>query len=919
MKKMAFLRAVSQWKRVLDNGRVITETAELGAASTATYALQNRVIAIVRPRNREEVQACARIASANGVAIYPISRGKNWGYGSRVPARDACALFDLSLMDKIVDLDRSLATVTIEPGVTTLALASYLRAHAPNLVASVPTATTTGASVVGNALDGGVGGGPHGDRFAYVYSLEVVLATGEVIRTGLDRLERGARLGHGEAHVGPSVRNLFIQGNFGIVTQMTVGLFPAPGDLRLLKLGFQSSDDLAPFVETIKSLMHAQVIREPVSIYNDYELISVSVPYPWSTTYGRTPLPKNVLALLRKAKSYSRWSAFVALASFDKDLGDAHERTVRRALKGYEVSASNVTAHRNSFYFPNGVGMFGLYWRKPGGAVEDADPNRDGCGLVFLDFVMPTDPELLVQVLAHIEPLVLSYGFEPSTEVHALWQRAVYLVVSIAYDRDVPGEDERVEACDRALTRYLAQLGILPARRRVGSMDLLPRSLDDSAAVFSRIKTALDPERVVAPGRYEWSDDISPPAKVRSGPKTRTAFEKIEQVNQSLLARRKQQKSNADGSPLRPYFLGRASYESMQSVSRYVLKALQEGASSMLEDESWRKVLGIDDALASALRRRNKERTAIGLLAGAFDAKGEYKALRFDSSLSNVAESAEISAKATDGDWRSPLILADLRERLGPSGSAYTIRHSDSTYFIRSLDQIGFRTVRVSPAGRLLETTERDPLTVYTRGWKQLLSGPHAPAVRRLLGDKRIRTNVFADLLLANLAIFAYLSERADSPSSGKDGALSIERHLPWTRLLLDGVTRFRGRRIHLLEHVAANKANFVLRPMFRSDNVTWIGEYVLEADWRHALKLLVHSPRNKRPLYVVQERARIGHEVFPIARGASFEFEGYFVGVDAIVAGGAVASGCVARIAERPRVGSGSPNTHLVPTLVGP
>lgn len=50
------------------------------------------------------------------VPVYPTSRGRSWGFGSRVPAADGCVLLDLGRMNRIVGFDERLAYVTVEPG-----------------------------------------------------------------------------------------------------------------------------------------------------------------------------------------------------------------------------------------------------------------------------------------------------------------------------------------------------------------------------------------------------------------------------------------------------------------------------------------------------------------------------------------------------------------------------------------------------------------------------------------------------------------------------------------------------------------------------------------------------------------------------------------------------------------------------------
>src|ERR1035437_3189287 len=109
--------ALYDWTTLVGPANVTTGLAELRAAVTGTFATSNRIPAIVRPANREEVQECLRIANRHGIPVYPISSGKNWGYGSRVPTADGCMLLDLSRMNQILDFSEELAYVTVEPGV----------------------------------------------------------------------------------------------------------------------------------------------------------------------------------------------------------------------------------------------------------------------------------------------------------------------------------------------------------------------------------------------------------------------------------------------------------------------------------------------------------------------------------------------------------------------------------------------------------------------------------------------------------------------------------------------------------------------------------------------------------------------------------------------------------------------------------
>jgi 4-cresol dehydrogenase (hydroxylating) len=119
--------ALEQWIRIVGQEHVVTDARALRAAETGTYATGHRIPAIVRPADRAQVQECMRAAQRTGVSVYPISSGRNWGYGSRMPASDGCVLLDLGRMNRIVDFSEELAYVTVEPGVTQAQLYSFLQ------------------------------------------------------------------------------------------------------------------------------------------------------------------------------------------------------------------------------------------------------------------------------------------------------------------------------------------------------------------------------------------------------------------------------------------------------------------------------------------------------------------------------------------------------------------------------------------------------------------------------------------------------------------------------------------------------------------------------------------------------------------------------------------------------------------------
>ena len=111
-------------------------------------------IAAVAPISTEEVRAIVRIAAEQRIPLWPISRGKNFGYGSAAPRVSGSVVVDLSRMKKI-EVDVENGTVLLEPGVGFFDLYDYLQSNKIPLWLSTPG--NSWGSVIGNALDRGVG------------------------------------------------------------------------------------------------------------------------------------------------------------------------------------------------------------------------------------------------------------------------------------------------------------------------------------------------------------------------------------------------------------------------------------------------------------------------------------------------------------------------------------------------------------------------------------------------------------------------------------------------------------------------------------------------------------------------------------------------------------------------------------------
>ena len=525
----ALLPALDEWRRVLGPSHVSVEPGSTRQASTATFATDAAVMAILRPGSREDVQQCVRIANHFRVPLYPVSTGKNWGYGSRVPARDA-VLLDLGRLNQIVDFSESLAYVTIEPGVTQRQLFEFLKGERSKLWMDA-TGSSPDCSVIGNALERGFGHTPMGDHCSHVCGFQVVLPTGDCIDTGFSRFP-GTRAGSlARWGVGPSLDGLFSQSNLGIVTRMTVWLMPAPE--RFQAFVFQSDKPIGPIVDALRPLRLTHTLRSVMHIGNDYKVLSGSTRFPWTSTGGTAPLEAAQMDRLRQELRIARWSGSGALYGTHAQVQEARSllkralaekvdrlqfvddrklSILRRLEKPYRALTKRTDLQRAMKMLPALIDVLqgkptegfleSAYWRKTTPPPAHMDPDADRCGLLWASPVAPMTGEAVTEVTDLARETTLRHGFEPIMSVSLANERMTVTTVALTYDRAVAGEDARAMACYRELTERLMERGYPAYRLNVASMNYAVGG-EEYGKTITAIKTALDPYGILAPGRYD--------------------------------------------------------------------------------------------------------------------------------------------------------------------------------------------------------------------------------------------------------------------------------------------------------------------------------------------------------------------------------------------------------------------------------
>jgi 4-cresol dehydrogenase (hydroxylating) flavoprotein subunit len=526
--------ALADWRVALGPDGVRDDAGARARVAANVSGFVRRVPAVLLPRTVGEVQAAVRIAARARVPLHPISCGANWGMGSRLPVRDGAVILELSRLNRIRELRPEARYAVIEAGVTQGQLSDVLRERRLPLIVNV-TGSARATSVIGNALERGVGYlAPRADQLS---GLEVVLADGELLRTGFARFE-GAATAHRFRHgVGPSLDGLFFQSGLGVVTAAGFELHPMPEGASALVLRMRREENLGPAVDAIARLRRRGVLSGVAHIGNRARSLVTLAPLVAAELMedgGDEAVRRDRALRALERQGFGAWSAVLGfggapavrrwiLRELRAELGGLGRLLVLTpgriavadrllgALAGVRWCREQRALLRAAAPFnrlalgePTDAALASIYWPIPGAtAPPDGDP--DDCpdaGLLYALPLLPAEGAAARACAEGAERIFRARGFEPMITFNPLDDRAMEGVISLAFPRSDAGRDAAGLACIREAEAWFIESGWPPYRVGIESMDLLRRPGSVYDRTLSALQSALDPHGILAPGRY---------------------------------------------------------------------------------------------------------------------------------------------------------------------------------------------------------------------------------------------------------------------------------------------------------------------------------------------------------------------------------------------------------------------------------
>ena len=451
--------------------------------------------AAVAPETVEEVQAVVKIANQFLLPLWPWSRGKNLGYGGTAPELSGSVVVDLSRMKKI-EFDQQSGVVTLEPGVGFYDLYDYLQQH--NLPYWLSTPGNSWGSVLGNALDRGVGYTPYGENTKNLCGLEVVLPTGEVVRTGMGAFSDAPTWGTYPFGFGPSWDQMFVQSNFGIVTKANMWLMPEPESLMGMDVEFERPEDLKAMVDTIGPLRRERVLTQSPSIGNWLRAAAVlTTRKEWTDKPGA--VGDDVIAAIRKRFNIGWWGVSLRLYGRE-DINKAAYKVLEKAMNDINPMLIKPTAWRKGEPLER-TGWTGTPMTFP---MQNVNWYGGRGGHIGFSPIIPQDGTKALEQFKRTYARYLEYGVDYQGSF-AFGERHLINVNAMIFNKDDPAFMAKVDPFFRALVADAKAQGYGEYRTHLDYMDLVAGSYDWNGGALrklnEKVKDALDPNGILAPGK----------------------------------------------------------------------------------------------------------------------------------------------------------------------------------------------------------------------------------------------------------------------------------------------------------------------------------------------------------------------------------------------------------------------------------
>jgi len=483
--------------------------------------------AAVAPDSVEQVQRIVRTANKYRIPIYPVSTGKNLGYGGAAPVYSGSVVLDLKRMNRILEVNEENAYALVEPGVSYFDLYRHIQEKGLKLWVDVPDPGW--GSPLGNSLDRGGGYlmAHLRNHFDSHCGMEVVLANGEIVRTGMGAMPGAKTWQQYKTGFGPWVDGIFSQSNFGVVTKMGFWLMPEPDAYLSGTVYVPKHQDLIPLVRILNYLENTRCTTGMPDLGSPLlQIPMISEIDIWNRGDGPSPPDAELSGLLAKSeagyspeleayaerKGLSYWSCKLSFygpskanqANWEYAKGKFSAIFGARFVENesYELPLTleqREKVHKPQFGIPS-LTMFSI------GARSRVNPNPTN-GHMWFSPIIPRTGEAIFEANRVFNDAAKEFGLPalafslPS----CYWERAFIFIFAFPVSRDIE-TNKKNRAAFKKLVQRAAEHGWGEYRTAPAYQDAIMStySYNNHALLHfhQTLKDAVDPNGILSAGRY---------------------------------------------------------------------------------------------------------------------------------------------------------------------------------------------------------------------------------------------------------------------------------------------------------------------------------------------------------------------------------------------------------------------------------
>jgi glycolate oxidase len=432
--------------------------ARLVYSYDATPNFQSLPDAIVSPRNTKEVSEIVKICNEHRIPIVPRGSGTNLCAGTCPTEGGIVLLF--KHMNKILEIDEENLTAIVQPGLITI---DFIKAVEEKGLFYPPDPSSMKISTIGgniNENSGGLRGLKYGVTRDYVMGLEVVLASGDIIRTG-GKLAKDV--------AGYDLTRLIVgsEGTLGIVTEAILKLIPMPETKKTMLSLYQ---DMEKAAQTVSKIIASKIIPTTLEFLDQPTLKVVE-------DFAQIGLPVDVKAVLLIEQDGPK-------EVVERDIKKIEE--ICRAENAISVTVAQSQAEADALTTARRSALSALARLKPTTILEDATVPRSQ----------------IANMVKAINDISKKYNVDICTFGHAGDGNLHPTCLTDARDHE---EMQRVEkALEEIFQKAIDLGGTITGEHGVGAMKApyLELKLGETGINAMRlIKDALDPNNIMNPGK----------------------------------------------------------------------------------------------------------------------------------------------------------------------------------------------------------------------------------------------------------------------------------------------------------------------------------------------------------------------------------------------------------------------------------